>query len=49
MPLKHDSSKKSQSSNIAELMKSGYPQKQAIAISYSVKGEKPGKKKKGEK
>lgn len=44
MPL--SKSPKKQSSNISKLMHEGYPQKQAIAISYSVLGErKPGKRK----
>lgn len=45
MPLLEGKDKKTQSSNIAELMKSGYPQKQAVAISYSKAGEKKPKKK----
>lgn len=40
MPLQAGKSKKAQSSNIRELMKAGYPQKQAVAISYSEMGEK---------
>lgn len=43
MPLSND--KKKQGSNISKLMHEGYPQKQAIAISYSVLGE--GKSKSG--
>ena len=35
MPLKSGSSKKVISSNIAELVRSGRPQKQAVAIAYS--------------
>ena len=48
MPLSKD--KKKQGSNISKLMHEGYPQKQAIAISFSVMGEdkkKPAKKKDG--
>lgn len=39
MPLIKKTDKKSQSSNISELMHSGYPEKQAVAISYSVQRE----------
>lgn len=45
MPLRKGSSKKTISSNIRELMRSGRPQKQAIAISMD-KARK-GKSKKG--
>lgn len=47
MPLKKGDSDKAQSSNISKLMHEGYPQRQAVAISYSVRGEsrKPSKKK----
>ena len=48
MPLKKGKSAAVKSSNIAELMKSGYPQKQAVAISYSEAGERR-KKKAGKK
>lgn len=34
MPLKEGNSQKTKSSNIAELIRAGYPQKQAVAISY---------------
>lgn len=47
MPLMPGKSKEAQSSNIRELIKSGYPQKQAVAISYSKMGEsKPQQSKK---
>ena len=39
MPLKKGKSKKIISANIAELMKSGRPKDQAIAISYSKAGK----------
>ena len=39
MPLDKSGGKEAQSKNISELMHSGYPQKQAIAISYSVERE----------
>ena len=45
MPLMHGSSKGVISSNIAELRKSGYPEKQAVAIAYS-NSRKSKKKKK---
>ena len=35
MPLKKGKSKETVSSNIREMMKSGYPQKQAVAASLS--------------
>lgn len=37
MPLRKGTSKEVQKSNIRELINSGYPQKQAVAISYSEK------------
>lgn len=39
MPLDKSASPEAQGRNIAELRHSGYPEKQAIAISYSVKRE----------
>jgi len=39
MPLEKSSSKEAFSRNVAELMHSDYPQKQAVAIAYSEKRE----------
>ena len=45
MPLKKSSSKKAMSQNIKTEMKGGKPQKQAVAIAFSVKRKAKGKKK----
>ena len=45
MPLQSGKSSAVRSQNIHELVKSGYPIKQAVAISYSKAGEKKKKKK----
>lgn len=46
MPLAKGSSNKTMSSNISKLMQEGYPQKQAVAISYSEAGRSNKKRKK---
>ena len=45
MPLKKGSSKKIVSENIAELRKSGRPEKQSVAIAMSEAGKSKRKKK----
>ena len=47
MPLKKGRSKKVISENIAELIRSGYPKDQAVAIAYDKVGLARKKKKKG--
>ena len=46
MPLKKSSSKKAVSENIREMVKSGYPQKQAVAASLDNQRRAKKKKKK---
>jgi hypothetical protein len=46
MPLKKGKSKKTISSNIREMMNSGYPQKQAVAASLRSAGVPKKRKKK---
>jgi len=47
MPLKKGRSKKVISENIAELIRSGYPKGQAVAIAYDKAGLSRKKKKRG--
>lgn len=48
MPMKKGKSKAAVGYNIRELMQSGRPQKQSVAIAMNVAGKsKPGKKSKG--
>ena len=49
MPLKRGKSKKAVSENIRELVKSGRPHSQAIAIAMSKAGKKKSKRKKRKK
>lgn len=49
MPLLNGSSKEIISENIAELIRSGRPEKQAVAIAYSHAGKSKNKKKKKSK
>lgn len=45
MPLKHSKSEKAFKSNVKAEIKAGKPQKQAVAIAYSVKREAKSKPK----
>lgn len=46
MPLKSGTSKKTFSYNVAEMVKSGHPQKQALAAAYSQQRKSQAAKKK---
>ena len=46
MPLDKHKTKKAFSKNVKELIRSGKPRKQAVAIAYNVLSESSGKKKK---
>lgn len=45
MPLKSGKGKKIRADNVAELIRSGYPTKQAVAIAYSKQRKTKSKKK----
>ena len=49
MPLKRGKSKEAVGSNIKELLRSGRPKKQAVAIAMSKAGKKRKKRKRGKK
>lgn len=46
MPLKKSASKKAFSSNVKAEMEAGKPQKQSVAIAYSIKRKAQGKRRK---
>lgn len=47
MPLKRGTSDKTRSSNIAEMVRAGYPQKQAVAAAYNQQRQSRKKRKRG--